>query len=134
MISTRQGFTLIELIAAMVLVGVAAAVAGVGFMSFLNIGQGKKSVEVAQLAQQRLELILAEKRKNGFPTSESELDPCSLLDDDDVCKDNVNVLFTPDSGDECVKENSEFVYCDVKVTVTMGSEEYDFYIQLYHYD
>ncbi len=41
-ISPRQGFTLLELIASMVLVGVAAAIAGVGFMSFSGIGSEKR--------------------------------------------------------------------------------------------
>jgi prepilin-type N-terminal cleavage/methylation domain-containing protein len=121
MSSTRQGFTLIELIVAMVLVGVAATLVGTGVMSFTRIGEGKNYARYAQLAQQRMELILAQKRtKSGsLNCSTIDLDPC----EDDTLKNN----------EFCKKVEADFnevnPYCNVEVH--SGGQK--FYMQLYFY-
>lgn len=125
-ISTPKGFTLIELIAAMVLVGVAAAIAGVGFMSFTNIGSGKEATVNATLAQQRLELILAEKLKNGFPGTGPGPDPCPVTGIDG-CSLAVSFSNSDDGGD--CNTASSFDYCSVTVTV----EGRNYYMRLYNY-
>ena len=119
MILTRQGFTMIELIAAMVIVGVAVAVAGVGFMSFEHIGTGINARN-AQLAQQRLELILAEKRNMGFPASDashSGPDPCEIHGlGIDACDDSFLTVTFKDNDDNDFCRGS-LVNCEVTLTV-----------------
>jgi prepilin-type N-terminal cleavage/methylation domain-containing protein len=130
--SSRKGFTLIELIAAMVLVGVASAVAGVSFMSFERIGKGINARN-AQLAQQRLELILAEKRKNGFPESGAGPDPCRIYSlDTDACdlKDEDVVFLNSKNDKDCNTTEESFEYCKVTVTV----EEIPYTMRLYNYN
>jgi len=131
-ISSRQGFTLIELIAAMALVGVAAAIAGVGFMSFTGIGSGKKAVINANLARQRLELILAEK-VSKFPNSGlAAIDPCLGLNPvtgdeiDDGC--SLTVTYTKQGGGDCA-DAALYEYCSVKVIV----DGRDYHMRLYNY-
>jgi prepilin-type N-terminal cleavage/methylation domain-containing protein len=124
--STRNGFTLIELIASMVLVGVAAAIAGVGFMSFINIGSGKEAAVNTNLAQQRLELILAEKLKNGFPGAGPGPDPCPVTGIDG-CSLVVSFSNSDDGGD-CTASGT-FDYCNVTVTV----DGRDYHMRLYKY-
>jgi prepilin-type N-terminal cleavage/methylation domain-containing protein len=131
-IMTRQGFTLIELIAAMVLVGVAVAIVGVSFMSFERIGKGINARN-AQLAQQRLELILAEKRKKGFPESGEGPDPCQIhsLDSSDIdACDLEDVVFqnSDDNGD--CNTTQDFFYCEVTVKV----EDIPYTMRLYNYN
>jgi prepilin-type N-terminal cleavage/methylation domain-containing protein len=126
LLSKRQGFTLIELIVSMVLVGVAAAIAGVGFMSFTNIGSGKEAAENANLAQQRLELILAEKLKNGFPGTGPGPDPCPVTGIDG-CSLTPTFANSNDGGD-CIS-GSSFDYCTVTVTV----DSRDYHMRLYKY-
>jgi prepilin-type N-terminal cleavage/methylation domain-containing protein len=131
--SPRQGFTLIELVAAMVLVGVVAVMAGAGFMSFSRIGEGKNYVNNAQLAQQRMELILAQKRT----TSDfSNLDPCDGLSGEDFC-DDVSVFYEPYDKDDTLLDStkttcnvSDVLYCEVHIVA--GSQ--NFYMRLYHYE
>ncbi len=129
-ISPRQGFTLLELIASMVLVGVAAAIAGVGFMSFSGIGSEKKAVINANMAQQRLELILAEKLKNGFPAPDigPGPDPCPVPGIDGC---SLTVLFSnSDDGGGCnTGSGFDFDYCSVTVTV----DGRDYLMRLYNY-
>jgi hypothetical protein len=141
----------------MVLVGVAAAVVGVSFMSFTRTGSNKETLQytaerekLAELAQHRLELILKEKKdkEGGFPDkdkcdgvkdSQCGPDPC-LLDDElqkkEVCSGeiNVNVEFTnvngkKDESDGCWTEQA-FEYCEVKVTV---DNKQTYYMRLYNY-
>jgi prepilin-type N-terminal cleavage/methylation domain-containing protein len=156
-ISSRKGFTLIELIAAMVLVGVATAVAGVSFMSFTRTGSNKETLqyteaneELAVLAQHRLELILKEKNEgNGFPDkgdcdgvkdSQCGPDPC-LFDKDlqkqDVCSGGqvkVDVEFTnlnekKEKLDGCWTGQTSG-YCEVKVAV---DNKQSYLMRLYDY-
>jgi type II secretory pathway pseudopilin PulG len=120
---------MIELIAAMVIVGVAVAMTGVSFMSFERIGQGINARN-AQLAQQRLELILAEKRKIGFPSSGEGPDPCQKYElDFDACNLGEEPVFQSDDGKECNTENS-FEYCEVTITI----DEIAYKMRLYNYD
>jgi prepilin-type N-terminal cleavage/methylation domain-containing protein len=143
MISTRQGFTLIELIVAMVLVGLAAALVGTSFMSFTRIGEGKNYARNAQLAQQRMELILARKRT----TSDfSNLDPCddedAGLEIEDFCDDvSIVSLKAYDKNDVLLNEDDtttcnveEVRYCVVHIEVGGDSQKQDFYMRLYHYE
>jgi type II secretory pathway pseudopilin PulG len=135
---------MIELIAAMVIVGVAVAMAGVSFISFERIGQGINARN-AQLAQQRMELILAEKRKSqiGFPEDcdgvndlQCGPDPCNSgnTELDDVCDNAVSVIFKGVKEDNTeingCQSSEIFKYCKVKVTV----EGTDYYMNLYKYD
>ena len=124
--SLQKGFTLMELIAAMVLVGVAAAIAGVGFMSFTRIGSEKEAAVNAILAQQRLELILAEKLNNGFPGTGPGPDPCPVTDIDG-CSLAVSFSNSDDGGD--CNTSTSFDYCSV--TVTVDGREY--HMRLYNY-
>lgn len=134
MISTRQGFTLIELIAAMVLVGVTAALAGTGFISLTRIGEGKNYVENAQLAQQRMELLLAQKRKT---TDFSNIDPCDGLSGQDFC-DQVSVSYKAYGADDSWLNEGNTTTCNVGnvlycvVQFTSGSQNY--FMRLYHYE
>jgi len=132
--STRQGFTLIELIATMVLVGVAAAIAAAGILSFSRIGEGENYLKNAQLAQQRMELILAQKRT----TSDFEnLDPCEGLSGEDFCDDVTvisfkaydenNIWLNEDNTTKCDFEN--VLYCVLHIE--SGGQNY--YMRLYHY-
>jgi prepilin-type N-terminal cleavage/methylation domain-containing protein len=136
-ISTRQGLTMIELTAAMVIVGVAVAMTGVSFMSFERIGQGINARN-AQLAQQRLELILAEKRNVGFPDSGESYegpDPCQIHNlNIDACDDDLLTVQFKD------KDNEENLFCrgnglkkcEVKITVVDEGTEY--IMLLFHYN
>lgn len=128
-ISTRQGFTLIELIAAMVLVGVAAAITGVSFLSFENLGKGINARN-AQLAQQRLELILAEKRKTGFPESGAGPDPCEIYSlDIKACNENLLTVEFKDNDNKQFCRGKNFENCEVTVTV----DGIDYIMLLYNY-
>jgi prepilin-type N-terminal cleavage/methylation domain-containing protein len=128
-ISTRRGFTLIELIAAMVLVGVAAAITGVSFLSLENLGKGINARN-AQLAQQRLELILAEKRKTGFPESGAGPDPCEIYSlDIKACNENLLTVEFKDNDNNQFCSGQDFENCEV--TITVDSIEYIMF--LYNY-
>jgi prepilin-type N-terminal cleavage/methylation domain-containing protein len=130
-ISTPQGFTLIELIAAMVIVSVAVAMAGVGFMSFEHIGKGGNARN-AQLAQQRLELILAEKRKNGFPETGPGPDPCPVSDIDGCDLDEEPVFENSQDSGDCNYSNGEYYFEYCKVTVTIEGIPYTMRLYNYH--
>jgi len=150
-----QGFTLIELIAAMVLVGVAAVVAGTSFMSFARIGESKNYSINLQLAQQRMELILAEKvsrfidnpDSGGFPgltdcagvdDSKCGPDPCNSSGLDDICNNqtsmSVSVIFKGVRSDNTEINGCkagvpfEFEYCKVKITT---ADDIEYYMNLY---
>jgi prepilin-type N-terminal cleavage/methylation domain-containing protein len=130
-ISTRQGFTLIELITAMVLVGMAAALAGAGFMSLTRIGEGKNYVKNAQLAQQRMELLMAQKR---ITPDFSNIDPCDGLSGEDFC-DEVSVSYRAYDKDDTLLDNttcnvSNVLYCVIHI----NSGGQNFYMRLYHYE
>jgi prepilin-type N-terminal cleavage/methylation domain-containing protein len=134
-ISTRQGFTMIELIAAMVIVGVAVAMTGVSFMSFERIGKGINARNV-QLAQQRLELILAEKRNVGFPDSGESYegpDPCQIHNlNIDACDDNLLTVQFKDNDDNAFCRGNGLGNCEVTITVVDDGTEY--MMLLYHYN
>lgn len=131
---TQQGFTMIELIAAMVIVGVAVAMAGVSFMSFGHIGKGANARN-AQLAQQRLELILAEKRNEGFPASDDSYDgpdPCEIH--------GLNIYACDDSLlTVTFKDNDNHNYCrgsleNCEVTITVLDDNTEFRMMLYNHN
>jgi prepilin-type N-terminal cleavage/methylation domain-containing protein len=124
MISTRQGFTLIELIAAMVLVGLAAALAGTSFMSFTRIGEGKNYARNAQLAQQRMELILAQKRTTLNFSGCSDLDPCN---DEDAGLENEDFC-----NDEYITADYNKIDSRCEIEIESGSQK--FYMWLYIYE
>jgi prepilin-type N-terminal cleavage/methylation domain-containing protein len=126
-ITTRQGFTLIEMIAAMVIVGVAVTMTGVSFKSFERIGKGINARN-AQLAQQRLELILGEKRKNGFPESGEGPDPCPVSGINGCDLDEV--VFLNSNGEDCNTTEESFEYCEVTVNV----EGIAYILRLYNYN
>lgn len=132
-----KGFTLLELILTIILIGIAGSISVVGLSSLSGIGQERKNVVDAQLAQERLELILAEKRKNGFPTSDAGADgpdPCDLYDltinDFPSCDENkVKARFSdqPDTS-VCYQDSTS---CTVTVSVDDGPE---FQMILYNFD
>jgi prepilin-type N-terminal cleavage/methylation domain-containing protein len=122
----QHGFTMIELIAAMVIVGVAVVMAGVSFMSFGHIGKGINARN-AQLAQQRLELILAEKRNAGFPESGESYkgpDPCEIHDlSIKACDDSFLTLTFKDNDNKAYCRGG-LVSCEVTITVVDDNTEY----------
>jgi prepilin-type N-terminal cleavage/methylation domain-containing protein len=118
---TQKGFTLLELIAAMVIVGVAAAMAGVSFMSFSSIGKAANARN-AQLAQQRLELILAEKLYgDGFPQASQGVsgpDPCQIYSlGITACDDSLLTVEFKDNDGNAVCNGTDLENCEATVTV-----------------
>jgi type II secretory pathway pseudopilin PulG len=121
---------MIELIAAMVIVGVAVAMTGVSFMSFERIGKGINARN-AQLAQQRLELILAEKRNVGFPDSGAGPDPCPVSGIDGCDLEEVVFQNSDDNGDcNTINGKDSFEYCEVTITI----DDILYTMRLYNYD
>ncbi len=131
--ANQRGFTLIEMILVIVLLGVAGTIAVVGMSALSGVGKGRDYAVNAQLTQQRLELILAEKRTNGFPASGSGPDPCEIYNLAMESCDVVVQLEGIDNGGDSVgacNTGNEFEYC--KVTVTVG--ERDYFMRLYNYE
>jgi prepilin-type N-terminal cleavage/methylation domain-containing protein len=122
-----EGFTLLELILTVILVGIAGSIVVVGLSSLSGVGKERKAVVDAQLAQERMELILAEKRRNGFPNSDDGVDgpdPCTrhnlAVDDYPACDPNkITYRFKNQDGDDhCYKNNA--INCTVTVEVQNG--------------
>jgi type II secretory pathway pseudopilin PulG len=72
--TSQRGFTLLEMILFIVVLGIA----GVALLSVLSspltgAGAQTEAVTATQLAQGRMELVLGQKRREGFPGS----DPCT---------------------------------------------------------
>lgn len=140
----KKGVTLIELIILILLLGIAASIAAAGFTALSNIGRQKEATREIHLAQQRLEMILAEKRHSGFPDSDSGCegpDPCCANSlqaaDFPGCSGDVNVSFTPfdQEGNEingnCTSDSVEpFKYCIAEVVVNNGRP---FVLKLYNH-
>lgn len=135
-----KGFTLLELILTIILIGIAGSIGVVGLSSLSGIGQERKNIVDAQLAQERLELILAEKRNSGFPTSDvgadtdaNGPDPCDLYDltisNFPSCDPNkITVHFLNQSENStCYQDCTN---CTVTVAVDDGPE---FQMILYNY-
>ncbi len=146
--SSRQsqgGVTLIELIAVIVVLGFAASIAVAAMSALGGMGRETQTTEYAQLAQQRLELILNEKRKGQGFTGLGDCegpDPCCLysdLHDLDMCNKRLEVTFNPKNG-----VNNSLRYCQgkgfdyCKVTVNVFENDQDqaqsFTMRLYNYD
>lgn len=141
-VDNQSGLTLVELVVVVVLLGIAASIAAAGFTALRNIGGQKEVTKNAQLAQQRLEMILAEKRKVGFPKSDtgcSGPDPCCVYGLNAAnfpgCEDKVTVSFTPYksngteiTGSDCTSD-ADFDYCTAEVTVNNAKP---FIIELYN--
>jgi|GEM_PF-2501469 type II secretory pathway pseudopilin PulG len=128
----QNGLTLVELVVVILLLAGAISAAAAGFTALQNMGIEKQAVKETQLVQQRLELILAEKRKVGFPPIEEAIngpDPCTRysLDPNEFpcCGNELEVTFTPfdSAGNEMAgtcTSNSGFSFCRATVTVNNG--------------
>lgn len=132
--ANQRGFTLIEMILVIVILGIAGVIAVVSMYALSGVGTGRDYTVNAQLAQQRLELILAEKRLNGFPESGSGPDPCEIYDlDMEVCDVVVQLEGIDDNGDsfgaDSCNTGNALKYCRVTVTV----DGHDFFMRLYNY-
>lgn len=145
----KKGVTLIELIILILLLGIAASIAAAGFTALSSIGRQKEATREIHLAQQRLEMILAEKRHAGFPDSDSGCegpDPCCVNSlqaaEFPGCRDDVSVSFTPfDKEDneingnctsDCTSDSGEpFKYCIAEVVVNNGRP---FVLKLYNHE
>lgn len=131
----KHGFTLIELVVVIVVLFIVATMVAAGLSFYTGAGQERDTTRNAQLAQERLELILAEKLKNGFPDSESGCsgpDPCRLYNDGFPGCSEVSVEFFKDGDEEeynCY-DDEDFDYCTVKVSVNDGQT---FKMRLYKY-
>lgn len=79
----QSGMTLIEIVLFIVVIGVAGAVLLTVFVTPLaGSGTQSETVTAAQVAQARMEVVLGQKRKNGFPGS----DPCEIDDSPSWCQ------------------------------------------------
>jgi Tfp pilus assembly protein PilV len=71
---SKQGFSLIELIIFIVLLGIGIGVLAPLVITLRYVHRIDKQTEALELTQQRMELILAQKNINGFSNF---TDPCS---------------------------------------------------------
>ena len=131
----QRGFTLVEFIVVIVILGIVASMVAAGITAYTGIGRESLVTRNAQLAQERLELILAEKIAGGFPHPESGLsgpDPCQNGLDFDSCQ--IPVYFRSYNEDGYIDENcldgEAFQYCDVELNLENGP---DFFLRLYNY-
>lgn len=70
----QRGITLMEMIIFIVILGLLAAAVITAFTNPLSgAGSQERAVFITQLAQERLEVVLGQKRREGFPGS----DPCA---------------------------------------------------------
>lgn len=134
----NRGFTLLELIITLVMIGIAGSLVTVGLASLSGLGQEKKTIDDAQLAQGRLELILAEKRHSGFPNATSGFngtDPCQIYNLDYVqypsCNDIIAVTFKDSNTNANCLSDNDFEYCSVTVSIQNGQS---FQMRLYKYE
>lgn len=139
---SQKGVTLIEMVVVIVILGIAASIVVAAMSALSGVGWERKTTDHAQLAQQRLEMILNEKRKIGFPevnepcqngTEASGPDPCCLdgLSGADYpgCKDFIRVRFKNDnSQSECL--DNDFKNCTVDVII---NDDQSFTMQLHKY-
>ena len=132
----NRGFTLLELIITLVLVGIAGSLVIVGFSSLSGMGQERKTIKDAQLAQERLELILAEKRHSGFPNSTQGVgpDPCQIhslpTNNFPSCNGSkLTVSFSNQSNNPCYANST--TNCTINVSVDDGP---DFIMVLYNFE
>ncbi len=131
----QRGFTLVEFIVVIVILGIAAYMVAAGITAYTGIGRESLITRDAQLAQERLELILAERLAGGFPQPDSGLsgpDPCQNGLDFDSCQ--IPVYFRSYNEDGYIDENclggEAFRYCDVELSLENGT---DFFLRLYNY-
>lgn len=132
----NKGFTLLEVVITLVLIAIVGSIVIVGLASLSGIGQEQKTIKDAQMAQRRMELILAEKRHSGFPSSTQDADgpdPCRLYDlninNYSACNSNkLTVEFTNGTTNSCYDNSTN--NCTVTVLVTNGPE---FKMRLYNF-
>ena len=141
----QQGLTLIELIAVIVVLGFVASIGVAAFSAMRGIGWETQTTTDSQMAQQRLELILNEKRKVGFPEEGIDCqngsgleaegpDPCCLygLSSDDFpgCTGAINVVFESNNNEDnaCLQDNG-FEHCNVTVDI---NGEQNFTMRVYN--
>lgn len=138
---SQQGITLIEMVVVIVILGIAASIVVAAMSALSGVGWERKTTDHAQLAQQRMELILNEKRKVGFPandvfcqngTEAKGPDPCCLynLSADDLpgCKDFITVEFN--NNDESICLDNNFTNCTVNVII---NDDQTFTMLLFNY-
>ena len=132
----QRGFTLVEFIVVIVILGIVASMVAAGITAYTGIGRESIITRDAQLAQERLELILAERLAGGFPHPDRGMsgpDPCQNGLDFDSCQIPVN-FDSYDKFDEYIDENcldgEAFQYCDVELILENGQ---NFFLRLYNY-
>lgn len=136
---SQKGVTLIEMVVVIVILGIAASIVVAAMSALSGVGWERKTTDHAQLAQQRLEMILNEKRKIGFPevnepcqngTEAKGPDPCCLYDLSDVpgCNTSITVEFIDDNNNSTCLGNN-FTNC----TVDVSNGEQRFTMQMYNY-
>jgi prepilin-type N-terminal cleavage/methylation domain-containing protein len=79
---TQRGFTLIELIIFVIVIGLAGVILIPSTTNFSGAARGNTNLRALQLARGRMELILASKHINGFS---SFTDPCTTGSPPSAC-------------------------------------------------
>ena len=133
----QRGFTLVEFIVVIVILGIVASMVAAGITAYTGIGRESIITRDAQLAQERLELILAERLAGGFPRPDSGMsgpDPCQNGLDFDSCQISVYFRSYDIDGnivnDENCLDEEAVQYCDVELNLENGP---DFFLRLYNY-
>lgn len=113
---TRSGgFTMIELVVFIVVIGIATVGVMAAYIQALGgAGEGAELTRRAQFAQQRMELIIANKRQDGFPGFDpcpNGLEACNVPAGFTVASDIVEWL----GVDPC---DDTMTHCVITVTVT----------------
>lgn len=116
----QTGLTMIEMVVFIVVIGIL----GVALMSAIinpltGAGTQQEAVFVTQLAQERLEVVLAQKRQEGFPGS----DPCDAGAGLATCNEPAG--YTISTSFNAWSQNSDTDnYQVITVSVTGGSNAY----------
>lgn len=117
----QSGLTLMEMILFIVVLGVA----GVALLSVLSApltgaGTQMQAVTAAQAAQARMEVVLGQKRKAGYPQDpancQQELDPCDGGGPAELCDEAKPADWAVST--QCEDFGSELRECRVVVVVT----------------
>jgi type II secretory pathway pseudopilin PulG len=82
----QRGFTFFELIILIMLLGISAGILiPFTLILFKNIHGANLQAQTVALAKQRMELILASKKTQGFDNSHSLIDPCTMTNPPAEC-------------------------------------------------
>lgn len=124
----QRGLTLLEMILFIVVLGVA----GVALLATLSApltgaGTQTEAVTAAQVAQARMEVVLGQKRKAGYPEDpgncQNELDPCEGGGPAALCDDAKPTDWTVST--QCEPFNKQPTDCQVVIVVTASTNPDD---------